>query len=365
MTTSPPDPASWAARQVGLSPDAPPDVVRGALLREVTRADFVPPPERHAAWQAVCAPPGTPPPEMLLAEESRLRGEVDDFAAAFFATPVAARQQRWQALSAQCAFSPPLTARLAALQPALGLELRLEDVGNPRTAQLASHVAGLFVLAPVARAAQRQAVLRSLQADIAGWEEMTRQLQAVAPALAALEPTLLSSILGWRVQQQRLSRARAGREPPSRPAPRTAARAKAAAPPAPAAKGSGGGRAVGWGAVVLVGLAIRVCAGIGSHTSPAPNVPEFHPELFQAPQQIDPRVFDDLDRLQRLNQQFEDDNRRQKEADDPFQQMPENNNGVQPGEAKPLRPEEFVPHERVPRPPPRDKPLGPDTRRER
>jgi hypothetical protein len=334
MTTSPPDPASWAARQVGLSPDAPPDEVRGALLREVTRDGFAPPPERHAAWQALCTPPGTPPPEVLLAAEARLRGEVDDFAAEFFATPVAARQQRWQELSARCAPSPPLAARLAALQPALGLDLCLDEIGNPRAAQLASHVAGLFVLAPAARATQRQAVLRSMLSDIAGWEEIAQQVQAVAPAVAALEPTLLSSILGRRTQQQRLTRARAGREPPTRPSPRALARTAKAPPPAPTSKSSGS-RAVGWGAIVLVGLAIRVCAGIGSHTSSPPEVPQFHPEQFQAPQQIDPRVFDDLDRIQRLNRDMED--RMRKQADDPFREMPEDNGRVQPGEAKPWR----------------------------
>jgi hypothetical protein len=352
MTTSPPDPASWAARQVGLSPDAAADEVRGSLLREVTRDGFVPPPERQAAWQALLAPPGSPPPELLLAEEARLRGEVDDFAADFFATPVAARQERWQALSAQCASSPPLAARLAALQSALGLELRPDDIGNPRTAQLASHVAGLFVLAPAARAAQRQAVVRSMQADIAGWEEIARQLQAVAPAVAALEPTLLSSILGWRTQQQRLTRARAGREPSSRPSPRALARSAKAPPPAPASKSSGS-RAVGWGAIVLVGLAIRVCAGIGSHTSSPPEVPQFHPEQFQAPQQIDPRVFDDLNRLQQLNRDIEND-RLKKQGDDRFQGWPED--GVQP--------EELVPHGAGDRPPPRGKQSGPDTRKE-
>jgi hypothetical protein len=357
MTTSPPDPASWAARQVGISADAPPAEVRGALLREVTRCGFVPIPERHAAWQALFTPSGTPTPEMLLAEEARLRGEVDDFAAGFFATPVASRQHRWQALSAQCAFSPPLTARLAALQPALGLELRLGDIGTPRTAQLASHIAGLFVLAPAARAAQRQSVLRSMQPDIGGWEEVARQLQAVAPAVAALEPTLLTTILGWRAQQQRLAKARAGREPPSRPAPRALARATKAAPRAPAAKGSGGSRAVGWGAVVLVGLAIRVCAGFGSNTTPPPDVPQFHPEQFQAPQQIDPRVFDDVNRLQHLNQEVEED-RQKKQADDLERILQEMQDNRQ-------QPKEFVPPTARDWPPPRDKQPGLDTRRER
>jgi hypothetical protein len=324
-------------------PTSPPD-----LLREVTRAGFVPPPERHAA---LCAPPGTIPPDRLLAEETHLRGEVDDFAAAFFATPVGARRQRWQALSDQCAFSPPLTARLTALQPALEVDLRLGDLGNPRTAQLASHVAGLFVLAPAARAAQRQAVLRGMRDDVGGWEENVRQLQALAPAVAALEPTLLASVLGWREQQQRLARAREGRQPAARPAPRSLAHATAPAPKAPAAKGSGG-RAVGWGAIVLVGIAIRVCAGIGSHSTP--DVPRFNPERFQVPQhQIDPQMFEKINRQQQLNQEEEE--RRKKESED-WDRL------IQDGQAGPWRKD-------VPWPPPgpneRPHGQGPETRRER
>jgi hypothetical protein len=281
---------------------------RRALLREVTRAGFVPPPE-------------TP-----LAEEARLRGEVDDFAASFFATPIAARRQRWQALSAQCASSPPLAARLAALQPGLGLDLRLEDIGNPRTAQLASHVAGLFVLAPAARAAQRQAVLRGMQPDIVAWGEIARQFVAVAPALATLEPSLPAAIVDWWPQQQRLARLREGRQPP---APRLIAKAPASRAPAPVARGSGGGKAVGWGAVVAIGIAVRFCAGFGSHTSrdvaPPPqfNVPQVNPQGFDADRWQ--RANPDLEELQRQQKQQEDLDRWRREADR------ENQKGKRPG----------------------------------
>ncbi len=369
MTRTAADPAAWAARQVGLTPGASPDEVRGALLREVTRDAFVPPPERQAAWRVLCSPPGARPPlppEWLLAEEARLRGEVEDFAAAFFATSVAARRERWQALSDQCAFSPPLTARLAALQPALGLDLALGDIGNPRTAQLASQVAGLFVLAPSARAVQRQSVQRSMQGDIAGWEEAVRQLQTLAPAVAALEPTLLSSILNWRDRQHRLERARAGRETPSRPAPRARGRAGAAArapaPAVPAAKGSGAGKGVGCGAAVLASIIIRVCIGLGTYRSPEPQVPQFQAPHFQQPQ-FDPKMFEQIDRMQQFNKEIEEENRRKKEGDD-LQRILDDlqrDNRAEPGEAKPRPPAD-------PAPPPRDDaPVGPgiDTRRGR
>ena len=77
MTTAALHPAAWAARQVGLSPDATPAQARAALLHEVTSDGFVPPPGRQQAWQALCAPPGSQkpcPPDALPAEEARLRG---------------------------------------------------------------------------------------------------------------------------------------------------------------------------------------------------------------------------------------------------------------------------------------------------
>src|SRR5262249_35271187 len=54
MSDTAPDPDAWAARQVGLSPDPTPAEVRAALLRDVTREGFVPPPERQQAWQVLC-----------------------------------------------------------------------------------------------------------------------------------------------------------------------------------------------------------------------------------------------------------------------------------------------------------------------
>ena len=55
---------------------------RIALLHTVTRVGFVP-----------------APPESPIVRENRLRGEIDDFAATFFATPPESRREQWQAWS--------------------------------------------------------------------------------------------------------------------------------------------------------------------------------------------------------------------------------------------------------------------------
>jgi hypothetical protein len=309
-----------------MSPDATRAELRAALLRDVTRCGFVPSPVRQAAWQALCGVRSAFPPDVLLAEEAALRDEVDDFATSFFATPVDLRCQRWRALSARCAWSPPLVARLAALEPGLRLDIRPGDIRSPLTAQLASHVAGLFVLGPSARAAQRQAVLRAMRPDIAGWEEAGKQLRAMAPALVALEPTLLASLLAWRGQQQRLAQVRQAR-PPVTPRPE---RRPAPRPAAPAASGSGGVRAIGGVAAVVTFFIIRACTSFGSISAPRPDPPP--PPQFEI-QRRDP---DEFDRRIRKAWQEAEQQRRQQDAID---QLPRDGNETRkrPGDLWPGR----------------------------
>ncbi len=194
-------------------------------------------------------------------------------------------------------------ARLQALRPGLDINLDTNCLGNPRLEQLASHVAGLFVLAPAARAAQRQAVLRSAQTDILGWEEAARQLQATLPTLVALEPTLPAAILGWREQQQRLARRREGRgtaSPPRTPRPAPAA-------PAPTPPGAGN-RAIGGVAAIAILVAIRVFAGLGSPRSSTPEPIRPQDVRFPAPApnvKFQPADADDAERMRKAFENWE------------------------------------------------------------
>jgi hypothetical protein len=300
MSASSPIATAWAACEVGLCTGVTSDEARAAFLRELTDNGFVPSPTRQRAWQQLCGLLGGPPSEALLAEEARLRNEIDEFAASFFATPIAARRQRWQELSQRCASSPPLVARLQALRPGLDVELDPNRLGNPRLEQLASHVAGLFVLPPAARAAQRQAVLRTAQTDILGWEAAAVQLHATLPTLVALEPTLQGAILGWRGQQQRLARRREGRTSSAqartpRPAPAATARAPS----------SSGSRALGGLAVFVILIVVRLCiGGLGSHRSytPAPLPPPNFGRQAEPPGlniKFEPADADDLERMRK------------------------------------------------------------------
>jgi hypothetical protein len=216
--------------------------------------------------------------------------------------------------------SPPLTARLSALEPGLDIDVGLGAIGNPRTAQLASHVAGLFVLAPAARASQRQTVLRSMVSDIDGWEEIVKQLQVIAPALAALEPTLLRSILSWRERQQRLAQVREGRQPvPPRPAARPSPR-----PRTPTPTGSGSGKGVGCGLLLLIGLAVRIIAGLGSHSS-SYTPPRYDDRPHFAP--VEPlQDRHEADDFQRLLRESKEQRRRREELDRIRRQLDKFNN---------------------------------------
>jgi hypothetical protein len=302
MSAASPDATAWAAREVGLRTGATPDEARAAFLRELRDNGFVPPPTRQRAWQQLCGLLGSAPPAALFAEEARLRNDIDEFAASFFATPITARHERWQELSQRCASSPPLVARLQALRPGLDVEVDPNSLGNPRLQQLASHVAGLFVLPPAARAAQRQAVLRAAQMDILGWEAAAVQLHATLPALVALEPTLQGAILGWRGQQQRLARRREGRTSSAR------ARAPRPAPPAPTPAPSGAGnRAIGGITIFAILVAVRLCMGLGSDRTYAPD--PIPPQNFRMPPaapdgpdiniKFEPANADDLERIRK------------------------------------------------------------------
>jgi hypothetical protein len=202
-----PDLKRWAADQLGLEPEAPPAEAGAALLRRLPAVGFVPPP----AWQEALhlLRDGTPPGGLaLLGVEDRLRREVDDFAVEFFTLPVAERRQCWQGLAARCAFSPPLTARLRALEPGLRADAGKPIDGNPRLVRLAGQVRELFVLGPAARAVQRQALLRDLDGDLAEWVAVAGELRTRHGAVADLEPELIAQILGaWQTRQEQAERA--------------------------------------------------------------------------------------------------------------------------------------------------------------
>lgn len=203
-----PDLRGWAAAQLDLKPDAAPAEVRAALLRQLPEDDFVPPFRRQQAARLLLAPADGAASilrqgHVLAEEEEHLRTEVDAFAGDFFKLATTERRQRWQELTARCAFSPPLAARVHGLEKGLSATVPVSASEDVRS--LAEQVCDLFVSRPVVRAARRQEMVREMRLSVARWQAAARQLRSQAADIAALAPALLDELADWekRLQQQR------------------------------------------------------------------------------------------------------------------------------------------------------------------
>ncbi len=146
----------WAAEQLALSPSAAPEKVRAVWLRSLPDEDFVPPSELRWALEALLRrqPEGgweaRADEAASVAEEERLRGEVEVFAEQFWDLPSDERRGHWQELMDSCAFAPVLLARLRPLEAGLAIDPREpnEEMG---AVELAKYVRELFVLRPEPR----------------------------------------------------------------------------------------------------------------------------------------------------------------------------------------------------------------------
>jgi hypothetical protein len=307
-------PEKWAARTLGLPEGIDEPTARSSFLGELARDGFVPPLSRQIAWATLRDPQATPPDAARRAAEVRLSGEIDDFAAEFFALPPTERGRQWQALAARAAGTAPLAARLAALEP--GLHVVPPSEGDPKVLRLAAGIASLFVLAPLARAAQRQAMFSGMKADMTGWETAARVLRKSAPALAALDPQLMDAIKSWQKLQGRLEQARAGTRPRARSTPKAAVAA-----PTPSGSSQLPVKTLIWIGIVVIGGGVRVCSGLGSHSSNSTPPPRFEqprvqPIDFQKQEELR-KVLEDVER-----QNEEDRKRAQKRWEDAPRQIP-------------------------------------------
>jgi hypothetical protein len=215
MTTGAPPEANagvlrrWATEQLELPAEVSAKESRAAFMQRLRDEDFMPP----LAWQqASRALLGRGASESLTAqvlteEEARLRAEVESFAVEFFSLEIDEREKRWRLLRDQSAFSPPLTARLRALEK--GLRVPGESDGmNPKQRELARDIRELFVLRPQARAVRRQELFRQFSPPTIDLDVVAHGFFAAFPELAALEPDFLHHLATWnlRAAQRRENR---------------------------------------------------------------------------------------------------------------------------------------------------------------
>jgi hypothetical protein len=146
---------SAAADRLGIDRARPVAETRARLLRELRDAGFLPDAATHDALKLFhnrAVHTGALVHDTRLAEEARLHGEVEVFAAGFFGMPVKQRRTRWQELSEACEGYPALEERLEALSPGLNVDRGRFRDRSPAVTLLANDIFTLFILPPSRRA---------------------------------------------------------------------------------------------------------------------------------------------------------------------------------------------------------------------
>jgi hypothetical protein len=193
---------SWARNVLGVPADAPAEQEQAAILHRLEEAQFVPPPQ----WeQAIFLLAADAPRELCLrhqaaemqrAREIRLKAEVDRLAEQFFSLPVAQRHTRWRALSEQCSFSLPLSARLEALVD--GLDVVPPEVPETSrssdTSRLIKELVRTFALLPSQREACHEEFLLRERAASRSWQSAARYVRERYPQLVPLGSRLIDTL---------------------------------------------------------------------------------------------------------------------------------------------------------------------------
>jgi hypothetical protein len=201
---SPPDDDwlhAWACRLLAQPAGATWSVARAEFLRRVQAAEYCPAPPVDYAQRVLSGDGAAVPADFgwqfaQLDREAELGREVEQLAQQWFALGIPQRQESWRRLYSACGHFPNLCVRLEALRTAWDVDL--SDLTGPQQ-QLARMMADLFVLRPSARALLRRELLLELEENNAFWETSAGELRENHPRIAALEPALLSAIVGHKL----------------------------------------------------------------------------------------------------------------------------------------------------------------------
>ncbi len=212
---------SWARRQLGVPADATPEQVQARFLTIVEEDDFVPDESVQTAYRMLPSGAGGlvqqhEPREFLLAEEELLTEEVEQFAEQMFELPLPERRRRWTELHSRSHLALRPRGRLESLSAGLKADLSVVDNIDRVSVRLADHLCELFLLLPVARATRRAQILDELKNDQTISNRAVRRFQSRYADLAAMDPDLLSQLIGHPTHAKQVAKARRRRrrEPP-------------------------------------------------------------------------------------------------------------------------------------------------------
>lgn len=204
MTTSTPtrldQRLTWARQTLDLADDAQWPDIRARMLRLVTDEDFVPSEGAMQAFrtlesEATGVAELEDPPAFARQSEQDLEAAAAALAVDLFRLPPDERQARWSRLVARCERAPRARVWLERLVPGLKLEVGELHTRPELLGQLGKKVCELFVTRNSERARLRAEFVASAQEKRTQWEIAARQLQKQYPALAALEPQVVTMLL--------------------------------------------------------------------------------------------------------------------------------------------------------------------------
>lgn len=189
----------WAADQLNAAPTATAEEARTAFVRLLPKHDFVP---SFEVWQAFhllnqgheqSSLRTDSQMQAFLAEENRLRPELEQFAESFWEHEPSQRRTLWNDLALRCAFSPFLLDRLKQLEPALEQEV-IKAEPKDMAAQIAQIAQCLFVMRPETRARARQEWLKANSKHSANWARHARRAVQYYPELSAYKIGIITQL---------------------------------------------------------------------------------------------------------------------------------------------------------------------------
>ena len=154
---------NWAAEQLGVPAESPPEVCTAAFLRRLADEDFMPPQRLRQAWEIATGKSceeSRSLPWIDAAVEEELSNKIEDFAQLLYYVPLEQRSAHWERLYADARRWPRLEARLQQLKLGLADDFAPQPPLSPLETRLIQWIRELSTL-PLEERAQLTAAADS------------------------------------------------------------------------------------------------------------------------------------------------------------------------------------------------------------
>jgi hypothetical protein len=253
------DARRWGLRMLELN-DRTDVADTAAVLRFVTRSNYVLSEEAAEAAQAAINPANANPLAVKYGHEQRMAEAVSEFAAAFFQLPFDQRQARWKGLHDECQNFPSLSRWLDRLRS--GLEFT--EVPSSETAQLhelVQIICGVYTSKPPGSIRLRQEFVAAYLDKPEAWDAAFVELrtghryfmETIAPWIEGISSRIPDPD---EMRQLRLRHDLKKKPPANEPVK---------------------GKSNPWWLMFFIPLAFRIVFGLGQASWPPPKEPDYIP----------------------------------------------------------------------------------------